>query len=88
MRRQHMLKSNQEPKNKILNIYLNCQPRSNEPVPVPVPVSTISSHIFIINSNKNFQSEGSEGYEDCEENDLSEILFVIFAHLYSKRLLS
>ena len=54
MRRQHMLKSNQEPKNKILNIYLNCQPRSNEPVPVPEPVSTTSSHIFIRNSNKNF----------------------------------
>ena len=37
---------------------------------------------------KTFQSEGSEGYEDCEENDLSEILLVIFAHLYSKQLLS
>ena len=36
---------------------------------------------------KTFQSEGSEGYEDCEENDLFEILFVIFAHLYSKRLI-
>ena len=31
-----MLKSNLEPKNKILNIYLNCQSRSTEPVPVPV----------------------------------------------------
>ena len=57
MRRQHMLKSNLEPKNKILNIYLNCQLKSNEPV---LQYHPVSSHIFIKNSNRTLSKCWSE----------------------------
>jgi len=79
-----MLKSNLEPKNKILNIYLNCQLKSNEPV-----LQYSSTTQYQVTSLSKTQTElyqsvevRKRDIEDCEQNDSYEILFVILCTLY------